>query len=100
MMGGVYRITCTGNGRSWLKATKNLAGQQHKFDFSISIRSCPEPGMRGEWQQYGPEAFTFTVLETLAKKDTQTEQEFAEDIGLLLALWQEKSAQDATGEEG
>ncbi len=93
MVGGVYRITCGGNRRSWLKATKNIAGQQNKFAFALAVPSCPEPGMRSEWLQYGPGSFSFTVLETLAQKETQTEAEFADDLALLLALWQEKEAQ-------
>ena len=46
--------------------------------------------MRGEWAQYGAQSFTFEILEEIKKKDTQTEQEFMEDIGVLLELWTEK----------
>ena len=95
LVGGVYCIACEGNHRVWIKATKNLAGQQNKFAFAISTRSCPEPGMRNEWLQYGAQSFTFTVLETLVQKETQSEAEFAEDIGVLLEIWREKHPHDA-----
>ncbi|NLI21392.1 MAG: GIY-YIG nuclease family protein [Clostridiales bacterium] len=94
-VGGVYRIRCAGNRRTWVRATRNVAGLQNKFAFSVSIGSCPEPGMRGEWAEYGPQSFSLTVLETLEKKDTQTEREFAEDIAALLDLWNEKNRLDA-----
>jgi hypothetical protein len=97
LVGGVFGITCGGNGRTWIKSTKNMAGQQSRFAFSISVNTCPEPGMRKEWEQYGAQSFSFNVLESLTKKETQTEQEFAEDIGVLLEMWMEKHQRDAEG---
>lgn len=97
LIGGVYCIACSGNHRTWIKSTRNMAGQQNKFAFSTSINSCPEPGMRSEWVQYGAHSFSFTVLETLVKKETQTEQEFADDIGVLLEMWMEKHQRDVEG---
>ena len=79
----------------WIKSTKNIAGQQNKFAFSLAVNACPEPGMRAEWTEYGPGSFSLTVLETLEKKETQTEQEFAEDIAVLLNLWTEQRRQAA-----
>jgi len=90
MVGGVYRVQCNGNQRSWIKATKNLAGRQNKFGFAIATGTAPEPGMRSEWLQYGVKSFSFTVLETLTQKKDQTEQEFGEDIDALLKMWTEK----------
>ena len=90
VVGGVFCIECSGNNRRWVKSTVNLPGQQHKYEFALSNGSCPEPGMRAEWLQYGAASFSFTVLEQLTKKETQTDQEFAEDIGVLMAMWAEK----------
>ncbi|MEA4928350.1 MAG: GIY-YIG nuclease family protein [Candidatus Limiplasma sp.] len=95
-VGGVFCIECSGNRRRWLKASPNIAGMRHKFEFAMAIGSCPEPGMRAEWLQYGAASFTFTVLETLTKKETQTDAEFGEDLGVLLELWTEKTQADAT----
>jgi hypothetical protein len=82
--GGIYCIKCSGNGRTWIKSTKDLAGQKNKFEFFTSTNFCPEPGMNLEWKQYGANSFSFTVLET------QTDQEFAEDIRTLYDMWMEK----------
>ncbi len=90
-VGGVYRVTCDGNGRSWLKSTVDLAGIQSRFRFAKSTKSCPDPTMREEWTKYGVEAFTLTVLEELKMKPDQTAAEFASDIELLRELWAEKS---------
>ena len=93
-VGGIYCIECSGNRRRWLKASPNLAGMRNKYEFAIAIGSCPEPGMRSEWLRYGAASFSFTVLETLPKKETQTDAEFREDLGVLLELWTEKTQSD------
>jgi hypothetical protein len=90
VIGGIYCIRCRGNHRAWLKSTVNLSGQQNKFEFAVSTQSCPEPAMRAEWTQYGASSFSFVVVETLEKKPLQTDQEFLEDLGVLLELWTEK----------
>ncbi len=87
IVGGVYRISCSGNHRTWLKSTKNLQEQQNRFRFFVSGNSCPEPGMHAEWKQFGPDAFSFTVLEELKKGELQTDAEFAQDIKTLYELW-------------
>lgn len=95
-IGGIYCIQCSGNGRTWIKSTTNLAGQRNKFEFAASTDSCPEPAMRKEWSQYGARSFSFSILEELKKEETQTEQEFSEDIGVLLEIWLEKYEQDSS----
>ena len=95
VIGGVYCITCTGNGRRWIKPSVNLPGHQSRFGFSIAINACPEPGMLEAWNRYGAQSFTFTVLDQLEKKETQSDAEFWEDIGVLLAMQLEANGQDA-----
>ena len=93
-IGGVFCITCSGNQRQWIKATRNIASQQNKYEFALSIGTCPEPAMRSEWLQYGASSFSFAVLETLTKKETQTDEDFGDDLGVLLELWLEKNQQN------
>jgi hypothetical protein len=92
--GGVYCIKCDGNGRSWIKSTKDLAGQKNRFEFFVSTDYCPEPGMSFEWKQYGANSFSFTVLEKIDKGATQTDREFTEDIRTLYDLWMEKQQEN------
>lgn len=90
MIGGIYVIRCQGNGRTWLKSTSDLKGEQNRFQFALSNNSSPTPAMLREWNQYGAKSFSLQVLEELEKKDTQTDREFADDVQALLELWKEK----------
>ena len=94
-VGGVFCIACSGNHRNWIKATRNIAGQQNKYNFAMATGVCPEPAMRSEWLQYGAASFSFKVLETLTKKETQTDADFGDDLGVLLDLWMEEYRQNA-----
>lgn len=46
--------------------------------------------MAEAWKRHGASVFTFEVLETLQKKDDQTDREFSDDIDVLYELWSEK----------
>lgn len=94
VVGGVYCIKCNGNGRTWLKSTKDLEGQKNRFQFFVSTNTCPEPSMLADWKQYGANSFSIVILEELKKGDTQSDREFADDISVLLDMWLEKQQQE------
>lgn len=89
-IGGVFCIKCDCNNNRWLQATTNIQGWKNRFDFSVLINSCPDTNMMKEWKQFGASAFSFEILEEIKKKETQTEQEFADDVNTLLEIWTEK----------
>ena len=87
LVGGIYSIKCNGSGRIWIKSTKDLEGQFNKFNFFVTTNSCPEPTMRADWNQYGAQSFSFSVIEKLEKSETQTENDFANDVRALYEMW-------------
>lgn len=93
LTGGIYSIKCNGSGRVWIKSSNDLDGQMNKFHFFVSTNSCPEPTMRADWNQYGAQAFSFSVLERLEKGDMQSHEEFADDIRALYEMWLEEDSQ-------
>lgn len=91
--GGICCIRCSGNQRVLIQATRNIESLRNRFDFAMSMKSCPDPSLRGEWLKYGAESFSFDVLEELKKGKNQTDKEFLDDIDVLYEIWQEKSQQ-------
>ncbi len=89
-IGGVYCIRCNANEEQWIRTTMDMQGSKNRFLFSLSMDSYPEQCMAKAWNEYGKAAFSFEVLEELKMSETQTEQEFLEDINTLLEIWNEK----------
>ena len=90
IVGGIYRIKCSGSNEAWLRSTTDMQGSLNRFNFSVSVGSAPEMCMKQDWEKYGKSTFSFEILEEMKKKDAQTLQEFKEDIKTLFELWKEK----------
>ncbi len=90
IIGGIYAVKNIKTGKILLEATQDLAGSRNRFEFSKRTGSATSFIIQKDWQIYGPDCFTFEVLEEIKKDTTQTPQEFAEDIKTLKELWKEK----------
>lgn len=86
-VGGIYCVKCTESSKKWLRSTIDLKGVKNRFDFSVSTNSCPEISMKEDWNRYGASSFVFEILEELTKKETQSDREFADDVEILLEMW-------------
>jgi hypothetical protein len=89
-LGGVYAITNTVTGKKLVEATQSLAGSRNRFEFSQTTGSAVSLKLQRDWNTYGPEGFTFEVLEELERGATQTTREFATDLKTLKEIWLEK----------
>lgn len=85
-IGGVYAVTNTNTGKSLVLASAEIGGIQKRYEFAQMTGGCFHPKLQRDAETYGNGAFTFAVLETLEKKDTQTDKEFADDLDMLLQL--------------
>lgn len=96
--GGIYCVRCSGNQREWIRSSVDMESSRSRFEFSVKIKTCPDPSMRPEWEKYGIETFSFECLEELKKGETQTAKEFAADVQALYEIWLEKHEQQGIGE--
>ena len=88
--GGVYRLINTRNGSYLLGYAIDLQARENRFNFQVASNSCPNPKLKSDWQMFGGQAYIFEVLETIAKKEAQTDNEFVDDLMMLEELWSEK----------
>lgn len=89
-VGGVYRIVNKQSGRMLLCSTTDMKGSKNRFDFSVMTGSCVNFKLQKDWNTLGADMFLFEVLEEYTQKETQTDEEFTEEIELLRQLWEEK----------
>lgn len=90
VIGGVYTITNTANGRYWLYSATNIQGHKSRFEFAQKTNSCLDLKLKKEWTEYGACAFALEILEELEMREPQTTKEFKEDIKVLEEMWAEK----------
>ena len=89
-IGGIYAVRNSVTGKALLGAAPDMAGFRNRFSFSQATDSCVHPKLEADWKKFGGTAFVLEVLETLEKKNDQTDREFADDIAVLKDLWLEK----------
>ncbi len=83
VVGGVYTITNTVNGKYIVGHTANLDGIRNRFQFAVTTGSAVDPRMRADWSQYGAQSFRLDTLEELEQRADQSPAEFAADLEAL-----------------
>lgn len=86
VVGGVYTITNTSNGKYLIGHAANLASVRNRFDFAVSTGSAVDPRVRTDWAEFGAGAFRLDVLEELEQQADQTPAEFMDDLVTLETL--------------
>ncbi|MBP7274976.1 MAG: GIY-YIG nuclease family protein [Kiritimatiellae bacterium] len=92
---GVYRVHNTVRGKTFIGSSTNLPGILNRHRFQLEHGSHMDHDLQRDWNELGPEAFEFEVLDTLAPKK-ELDYDPTEDLAVLLDLWTDKIA--ATGE--
>lgn len=75
------------NGRYLIVGEPNLRGAESRFQFSQSIGSCVNLLLQDDWKKYGPQAFTFSILDTLKKEPDQSLKDFKDELKALAELY-------------
>ncbi|HZH59485.1 MAG TPA: GIY-YIG nuclease family protein [Metabacillus sp.] len=86
---GVYQIKNEKNNKVFIGSTRNLKSLNGKKFMLETNGFTPNKQLQNEWNQFGKEAFTFTILEKLKKKDDPYFNE-KEALALLEEKWLEK----------
>jgi hypothetical protein len=90
VIGGIYLVTNTFNGKYLLDYAANLQSKQNSFNFMVSSGSCLDYRLKEDLMAFGDKSFTFEILEALEKKKEQTQDQFIDDLQMLKQLWSAK----------
>ena len=85
---GIYRITHTPTGRTLLGQSTHVQGMLNRIQFQLQAGMHTNKSMQRDWNEHGPDSFTFEILDELKPKNPGDEP--VDDLKELLALWQEK----------
>lgn len=86
---GVFQVKNTANGKVFLGSSLNLEGVFNGCRFRLSLGSHPNRGLQREWNEYGPGAFSFDILEEIKIKD-DPDFNIGDELTLLEEIWIEK----------
>ncbi|HPS44113.1 MAG TPA: GIY-YIG nuclease family protein [Treponemataceae bacterium] len=89
-VGGVYAIKNRETGRALIQTTTTISKAKGILSFAKLTGSCVHPLIADDWKAYGPDAFELEILETLDRKDEESDAEFAEEVRALGELWSER----------
>lgn len=92
---GIYRVRNTATGRSLVGASPNLPGILNRHRFALEMGSHQSKQLQADWNELGPDAFAFEVLDRLEAPDDPA-WDPAEDLAVLKALWLDKMAESDT----
>ena len=90
MIGGVYQIRNTKNGKLFLDAATDINSIKNRFEFSVKTGSCVNMKLQKDWAEQGAGIFAFDVLEEIKKTEAQSNAGFKADVELLREMWLEK----------
>ncbi len=86
---GVYRVRNTVNGRSLMGTSPDLPGMLNRQRFQLQHGSHPNRELQKDWNEFGPDAFTFETLDQL-KPASEPGYDPSEDLRVLEQMWLEK----------
>jgi hypothetical protein len=86
---GVFRVRNTVTGKSLVGTSTNLPGMLNRQRWQLGLGAHPNGELQKDWNELGPDAFAFEVLDTLTPPE-QTEYDPSDDLRALEALWLDK----------
>ncbi len=94
---GIFQVKNKANGKVLLGSSLNLEGVWNSQRFKLSTGMHFNKALQKEWDEYGPEAFLFEILEVVQERD-DADFNVNDELTLLEELWLEKLS--LCGEQG
>jgi hypothetical protein len=85
---GVYAVTCSATGETWVGSSRHLDTQQNGLWFQLRLGSARNPQLQAAWNQHGADAFSFEALERLP--DDLSDMARKDELKRREAAWREQ----------
>ena len=86
---GVYQIRNLANGRVLIGSSINLEGPLNRHKFQLLSGRHPNEALQKDWNEYGPDKFSFEILDRAKVKD-DPDFNLQDEVTLLEQIWLEK----------
>ena len=86
---GVFQVKNTVNGKVLLGSSLNIEGPLNSHKFMLTIGQHRNKALQKEWNEYGPDAFVFEILEVVNIKDDPSFN-LSDELALLEQIWLEE----------
>ena len=86
---GVYQIRNSVNGKVWIDSSVNVPAKFNRYRLQLDAGSHVSKDLQSDWNEFGPAAFEFELLETLESRSDPS-YDYASDLEVLEELWLEK----------
>ena len=86
---GIFQIKNTKTGRILLGSSTNLHGPLNKHRFMLTIGRHDNAALQNDWKQFGPDVFSFEILE-IVKPSDHPNFCLEDELTLLEEIWLEK----------
>jgi len=86
---GVFQVKNRVNGKVLLGSSLNLEGPLNSHKFMLQIGKHRNAALQKEWNEFGPDAFTFEILEAVKVTDNPSFN-LDDELTLLEQIWIEK----------
>ena len=87
---GIYRVTHLPSGRTQLGWSAHVQGLLNRIRFQLELRGHTNKARQRDWNDSGPDAFRFEVLDDLTP--SAPGEDATDDLKALLELWKAQLA--------
>ncbi len=87
---GIYQIRNQVNGKIFIGHSKNLTAVFNREEFQLKHGSHPCRELQQEFHRFGPEQFSYEVLDTLETNMDEGDDSSTKDLRVLEEMWVEK----------
>jgi hypothetical protein len=86
---GVYRVRSTATGRFVVGASPDLPAALNRQRAQLRLGGHPDRALQQEWNERGPDAFEFEVLDTL-EPPAEGPYDPSDDLRAMREMWMER----------